>query len=80
MPYVAEAQELEGEAYAPSSSSFDTKTNLWSNQKDVEVCYFNGGGIPNERNRTRYEVHTGEQILYAPYRQGYRFAGWYPCI
>ena len=77
MPYVAEAQELEGEAYAPSGSSFDTQTNLWSNQKDVEVCYFNCGGIPNERNRTRYEVHTGEQILYAPYRQGYRFAGWY---
>ena len=77
MPYVAEAQELEGEAYAPSGSSFDTQTNLWSNQKDVEVCYFNCGGIPNVRNRTRYEVHTGEQILYAPYRQGYRFAGWY---
>ena len=35
MPYVAEAQELEGEAYAPSGSSFDTQTNLWSIQKDV---------------------------------------------
>lgn len=66
IPFQTEGKELEGEACAPSGSSFE-----------VKVLYYLDGGIQNSCNAETYACGSGSHRLYAPYRYGYRFAGWY---
>ena len=68
-----DAKELEGDILSSSGSSYETKQGAGM----VNVCFFTLGGVQNERNHTEYKVGSGEITLYAPYRYGYRFAGWY---
>ena len=65
-----DAKELEGDILSSSGSSYAT-------EETIQVCFFTLGGIQNEHNHTSYAVGSGEITLYAPYRYGYRFAGWY---
>lgn len=64
-----DAKELEGDILSSSGSSYA--------EDRINVCFFTLGGIQNERNHAVYEVGSGEITLYAPYRCGYRFSGWY---
>ena len=76
-PTYAKNTELEGENYAPSSSSFQKPANVHTKSDTVTVGYFLGGGIQNSFNKESYPAFSGEQPLYTPYRSGFRFLGWY---
>lgn len=76
-PTYAKNTELEGENYAPSSSSFQKPANVHTKNDMVTVGYFLGGGIQNSFNKESYPAFSGEQSLYTPYRSGFRFLGWY---
>lgn len=45
--------------------------------EQVNVCYVLGGGIQNQYNKESYLADSGSHYLYTPYRNGYRFQGWY---
>ncbi|MBD9191165.1 MAG: hypothetical protein EGP96_01250 [Roseburia inulinivorans] len=76
-PTYAKNTELEGENYAPSSSSFQKPANVHTKNDTVTVGYFLGGGIQNSFNKESYPAFSGDQPLYTPYRSGFRFLGWY---
>lgn len=76
-PTYAKNTELEGENYAPSSSSFQKPANVHAKNDTVTVGYFLGGGIQNSFNKESYPAFSGDQPLYTPYRSGFRFLGWY---
>jgi uncharacterized repeat protein (TIGR02543 family) len=61
---------LEGAEHASSSSSFAVTDT-------VQVVYLLGGGRQNSFNRDSYAVGSGTHRLFAPYRCGYRFLGWF---
>ena len=48
-PTYAKNTELEGENYAPSSSSFQKPANVHTKNDTVTVGYFLGGGRSEER-------------------------------
>ena len=64
-PTYAKNTELEGENYAPSSSSFQKPANVHTKSDTVTVGYFLGGGIQNSFNKESYPAfsrcirHTG---------------------
>ena len=66
-PTYAKNTELEGENYAPSSSSFQKPANVHTKNDTVTVGYFLGGGIQNSFNKESYPAFSGEQPLYTPY-------------
>ena len=68
--FRVDAKELEGDILSSSGSSYAAEDS-------IQVGFFTFGGIQNERNHNTYKVRSGEITLYAPYRYGYRFAGWY---
>lgn len=71
-PTYAKNTELEGENYAPSSSSFQKPANVHT--KAIRLPWvFLGGGIQNSFNKESYPAFSGEQPLYTPYRSGFRF-------
>lgn len=69
-------QESQGAVSAPSDSSFMEPGTAVSRGK-ISVCYFLNGGIQSPYNRNTYPAFSGEVRLQTPYRQGYRFVGWY---
>ena len=76
-PFQVSAKELEGEKFTPSSSSFQNPGIVTSEKETIEVGYLLGGGMQNKWNQTSYPAFSGDQPLYTPYRNGYRFVGWY---
>ena len=76
-PVCAGTTTLEGEKYAPSSSSFQDPKPVTKKTDTVTVGYILGGGIQNSYNKNEYPAYSGPQPLYTPYRNGYRFVGWY---
>lgn len=62
-PTYAKNTELEGENYAPSSSSFQKPANVHAKNDTVTVGYFLGGGIQNSFNKESYPAFSGDQPL-----------------
>ena len=58
-PTYAKNTELEGENYAPSSSSFQKPANVHTKNDTVTVGYFLGGGIQNSFNKESYPAFSG---------------------
>lgn len=72
-PTYAKNTELEGENYAPSSSSFQKPANVHTKNDTVTVGYFLGGGIQNSsiKNRTRHSAGSSRCIRHTGVDSGF---------
>ena len=72
-----DAKGLEGAQFASSGSSYATNEFDSTEEDGIRVCFVTFGGIQNERNAAEYKTGGVDITLYAPYRYGYQFDGWY---
>ncbi len=72
-----DAKGLEGAQFASSGSYYATNESDSAEEDRIHVCFVTFGGIQNERNAAEYKTDGVDITLYAPYRYGYQFDGWY---